>query len=873
MRGKFSKDYWIIKFSGLFDKAYYLKQYDDVRRADIDPIEHYVLYGWKEGRNPAPWFDTKFYLENNPDVANAGVNPFVHWIRWGRREGRKPSSIQTNEGFFTGSNKNRINKIRFLAKVIYEGIKKPYLVRKFFRDLKTGGIYYAIYKTKAYINRKNSLHVEQRADTNEHKNETSSCSLLIEYFNQLFENTKKLNERETFVPYKEHERINTDIKLVAFYLPQFHPIPENDEFWEKGFTEWTNVTKAVPQFLGHYQPRLPIDLGFYDLRLIDNIKRQVELAKNYGIYGFAFHHYWFGGRKVLRTPIELFLKHKEIDFKFCVHFANENWTRRWDGLDHEVLLKQEHSPEDDIAFIEDTARYFRDERYIRIKGKPLLIVYRPELFPNIKETVERWREWCHKNGIGDIYLACMHSFVHTDPREIGFDAAIDYPPNTYPLTEINEKFTIINPNYQGRILSYDELIHISKSMPKPPYKKFRGICPSWDNEARRPGRGTVVHGSTPEKYEAWLTYLLEYTENNFEPEERFIFINAWNEWAEGAYLEPDRKFGYAYLEATWRALYFFEKSRNCLIYKRLREAKKREDERFSKPETKHLDNIKIYHVSTSTLINPKSKSINKPKAVFLHAFYIDEEIHKEFVERINKIPQPCKVYISTDSDYKKKKLEEFYSDALIHEFEIRVFPNRGRDIAPLIVGFKEVMQKYDIAIHLHTKKSPHNSKEFGEAWRKYMLNQLLFNEISISNILSLFDNPKIGLVFPVEWSNIKPFYEFGSNFELVKELVKLMTKDRVNLSESVPLEFPAGSFFWFRPKALEPLLNIGLDFYHFPAEPINPDGELPHAIERVFTFSCILSGYGFVKYKISEEEERIGNSNVDEYINYIDLKT
>ncbi|AIG97130.1 Lipopolysaccharide biosynthesis protein [Archaeoglobus fulgidus DSM 8774] len=383
----------------------------------------------------------------------------------------------------------------------------------------------------------------------------AGTDILFKYFNQLMENTKKLEERPEFVPFSEHEKIDSDIKLVAFYLPQFHPIPENDLFWEKGFTEWTNVTKAVPQFLGHYQPRLPIDLGFYDLRIVDNIKRQVELAKNYGLYGFCFYVYWFGGRKILRTPLDLFYENKDIDIKFCVCWANENWTRRWDGLDDEILLKQQHSPEDDLEFIKDISKYFMDPRYIKVKGKPLLIVYRAELLPDPKSTAERWRKWCRENGIGEIYLACVHSFEHLDPREIGFDAAIDFPPNTYPLTPANEKYRIINPNYRGTIYEYDELVILSKAFKKPPYKKFRGICPGWDNEPRRPGRGTTIVNSTPEKYEDWLFTLCKYTEENFEPEERFIFINAWNEWAESAYLEPDRKYGYAYLEATWKALY------------------------------------------------------------------------------------------------------------------------------------------------------------------------------------------------------------------------------------------------------------------------------------------------------------------------------
>ena len=844
MRGKLSRAYWIIKWSGLFDKAYYLKLYDDVRKSDIDPIEHYVVHGWKEGRNPAPWFDTKYYLENNPDVASSGVNPFAHFIRWGIKEGRVPNSSW---------NRNIICKQNNFLQ----------LINKFIKDLRYNGLFYTINKMVLFLKRQKEGYQIKNSFPFSYN---TSKDLLIEYFNQLFENTKKLAERETFVPYQKHHDINTDIKLIAFYLPQFHPIPENDQFWEKGFTEWTNVTKTIPQFLGHYQPRLPIDLGFYDLRLVENIKRQVELAKNYGIYGFAFHHYWFAGKKILRTPIELFLKHKEIDFKFCVHFANENWTRRWDGLDHEILLKQEHSPEDDIAFIKDTARYFMDERYIRIKNKPLLIIYRPELFPNIKETVNRWREWCLRNGIGDIYLACMHSFVHLDPREIGFDAAIDYPPNTYPLTSYNHKFTIVNPKYQGKIYLYDDLIALSKKQKIFKYKKFRGICPSWDNEARRPGRGIVIHGSTPDKYQSWLENLIDYTRQNFTPEERFIFINAWNEWAEGTYLEPDRKHGYGYLEATYQALYFSEKRKNDKLYHKINEAKKLEN-KFSKIQTRHLKPIKILRIPNLELINPDSPSIKKKKAVFFHVHYVDDDILFDFVKRINYIPTPCHVYISTNSNYKKGKIEKIFAQECLHPFQIKIFPNRGRDIAPFLVGFREEILRYEIGCHIHTKKSLHNPKEFGYAWRNYLLQHLLCNEITVKNILTLFDNSLVGIVSPIEWSGIVDSYGWGSNFMLVCILIKLLTQDKIHINENTPLEFPAGSFFWFRTDAIKPLINLGLDFHHFPPEPSHTDGELQHAIERIFFYVSNLKGYGFIKYNIVDKP--IYNIRIDDYVEFI----
>jgi glycosyltransferase involved in cell wall biosynthesis len=385
-----------------------------------------------------------------------------------------------------------------------------------------------------------------------------------DYFHFLFEmNTKK---GEDYVSPSYQNIPVTDIKLIAFYLPQFHPIKENDEWWGKGFTEWTNVTRAVPQFIGHYQPRLPGELGFYDLRIPEIQERQIELARQYGIYGFCFHFYWFNGKTLLERPIKNFVEN--FDFPFCINWANENWTKRWDGKDNEILIAQKHLPNDDIEFIKYISKYLENKNYITIKSKPLLIIYRPALFSNPKAIAERWREWCINNGIGEIFLVATHSFEHIDPRSVGFDAVIEFPPNTFPLKGITSHFNIINPNYKGVILDYKNAIEYSRNYVKPPYKKFRGICPSWDNEARTPGRGTVLVNSTPDNCKEWLKILCHFTHNNFDLDERIIFINAWNEWAEGTYLEPDRRYGYAYLQAIADSLreYNSEKKQKKMIY-------------------------------------------------------------------------------------------------------------------------------------------------------------------------------------------------------------------------------------------------------------------------------------------------------------------
>lgn len=344
-------------------------------------------------------------------------------------------------------------------------------------------------------------------------------------------------------------------RAIAFYLPQFHPIPENDAWWGRGFTEWTNVTKAVPQFVGHEQPHLPGELGFYDLRLVDVMHRQVQLAKHYGIEGFCFHYYWFGGRRLLERPLENFVADRSIDFPFCICWANENWTRRWDGFDQDLLIGQNHSPEDDLAFIEALSGLLRDPRYIRVGGRPLIVVYRPSLLPEAKATVARWREHCRRVGIGEIVLA-MAQFDVEDPREFDFDAAIEFPPHKLAkgLEARNNELQILNPNYSGHVMAYGDIVKRAAQVDPVDYPMIRGVFPGWDNEARKPGRGYTFAFSTPEDYRNWLNLAIDYAQRHPVFGEKLVFINAWNEWAEGAYLEPDRKHGYAYLQATRDAL-------------------------------------------------------------------------------------------------------------------------------------------------------------------------------------------------------------------------------------------------------------------------------------------------------------------------------
>jgi lipopolysaccharide biosynthesis protein len=346
-----------------------------------------------------------------------------------------------------------------------------------------------------------------------------------------------------------------DVKLIAFYLPQYHPIPENDEWWGKGFTEWTNVSKAIPNFEGHYQPRLPGELGFYDLRISEVQKRQIELARNYGIYGFCFHYYWFNGKRLLERPLNQFIEAPDLNFPFCLCWANENWTRRWDGHEDEILIAQVHTEDDYLVFIRDILPHMLDNRYIRVNGKPLLIVYRASILPNPKLATEIWRSECKKVGIGDIYLVAAQTFGITDPRPFGFDAAVEFPPHNLGSTRIEKpKVQIMNPYYKGIIFDYIKAIHHLSNTNVPDYTLFKTVMPGWDNTARKQNDGYTFINSTPSAYKAWLANTIDYTRRCLPEDKQYLFINSWNEWAEGAYLEPDRFYGYAYLQATADAM-------------------------------------------------------------------------------------------------------------------------------------------------------------------------------------------------------------------------------------------------------------------------------------------------------------------------------
>lgn len=613
-----------------------------------------------------------------------------------------------------------------------------------------------------------------------------------------------------FVP-KTTERIAVErspIKAIAYYLPQFHPIPENDAWWGEGFTEWTNVTKAVPQYLGHYQPHLPIDVGFYDLRLIETLEKQARLADWYGIGGFCFHYYWFSGKRLLERPIDQYLASKTIKLPFCFCWANENWTRRWDGQENEVLISQKYSPEDDVAFIEALFPAFRDARYIRHGGKPVLIVYRVSQIPDPKATANRWRQRCREAGIGEIYLIAARSFEITDPRPYGFDAAIEFPPHQISASNITHQIALLNPHFRGNIYNYEELADGYASQRTRGYPLIKTVCPGWDNEARRPGAGHIFHGSSPGAYAAWFKRSVAYAaeqaaaDTDYPP---FVFINAWNEWAEGAHLEPDRRYGYAYLHATGNV----------------------------------LRDLYIASEEVSELVGSSTSRFEKKNdtLVMVHIHY--EELIGEIVDTISKL-NGVDVTISAGRAVSEKSIRYLLDN--LPGARIELFDNRGRDLAPFLHQLRFAREQgYRHACKVHSKKSP--QRHDGERLRRHAFDDLIGSQaIFDKNKKRLEDDPTLGMLAPS--GSLLSLADPPRNVLNRRWLGYLFQQlDVQALAQTYDCHFIAGSMFWFRVDALRLVAALELPTEMFEYEVGQVDGTLAHALERVLVVAAGKAGF------------------------------
>ena len=512
----------------LFDPGWYLSENPDVAKAGAEPLHHYVTKGWREGRSPHPLFDVRYYLRQAPKLAQMGIEPLAHFLEGGAQEGLKPNPL-FDPAWYTGFNRHSMAPgDNPLTHYVTRGWKEGCDPSPSFNI---------------------SLYVKANPEV---RNEDP----LVHYLRPSFSKPPNLMPDISVEPPDPNIKPpETDVKAIALYLPQFHRIPENDLWWGEGFTEWTNVRQGRPQFWGHYQPHIPHpDIGYYDLSDPGVMEKQAQMARQVGIHGFCFYYYWFNGRRLLEMPTDRFLASGKPDFPFCFCWANENWTRRWDGQEQEVLMGQHHSYESDERFIRDMLPAFRDRRYIRINGRPLLAIYRPGLLPDPKATFAHWREVCRNEGLGEIYLIGFKAFRFRDPEPLGMDAAAEFVTHHHEVAKSTcAEFSAFN-GFDGKIFDYRKVSENILNRPTGNFTLFRQVMPGWDNTARRKEHGVIFARSDPQLYCRWLQRVALQTRRYANPDERLIFINSWNEWAEGAHLEPDERYGYAWLNATRLAL-------------------------------------------------------------------------------------------------------------------------------------------------------------------------------------------------------------------------------------------------------------------------------------------------------------------------------
>jgi len=514
----------------------------------------------------------------------------------------------------------------------------------------------------------------------------------------------------------------------------------------------------------------------------------MRLARAYGIGALCFYHYWFAGKPLLEAPVAHWLADPLLDLPICLCWANESWSRRWDGHADEVLIAQQHSPEDDLAFIAAVAPYLRDPRYLRVDGKPLLLVYRPGLLPDAAGTAARWRGWCREHGIGEIALACVQGFERPDPRAIGFDAAVEFPPNLATPANITARQRLLNPDYRGQVLDWRVLAREVADRAMPDYPLYPGVNAGWDNEPRRNGRGRVYAHASPRGYRDWLEHTITRRASKLPATQRLVFINAWNEWAEGAVLEPDARLGHAWLEANRRAL---------------------------------------QSAAGQAPADARACAV-------IHAWYPD--LLGGMLEAVKASGIAWRVVVTTAPE--RAAAVRACLAAHAPEAELAVFPNRGRDVLPFLhVANRLLDEGVELVLKLHTKRSTH--RRDGEAWRGELLERLLAPSRAQAIVKAFGAAPDLGLV--AAEGHVQPLsYYWGGNRDTVDLLGVLLGIPAPDPDRD---QFIAGSMFWARLEALRPLLDAHLDPWRFEEEAGQVDGTFAHAIERIIALAAQAAGF------------------------------
>ena len=618
----------------------------------------------------------------------------------------------------------------------------------------------------------------------------------------IIDNDNQLSEFENNINYSVFK---SDVKPIALYLPLFYENNKNNLSVEGQTIGWTNIKKCKSLFKGHHQPRIPGDninyLDYYNSFNITVIKKQVELAKMHGIYGFAIYYYWFCGKKVLEKPLDLYSSNKKINFPFLLIWVNNNLNNKLEREKEDIFCKTTDIEVYSQLFIKDIEKYLTDYRYIKINNKPLLGIYETYDLSNLNQTIKKFREKSKEYGIGEIFiLVCLNNNETNNILNSQlFDGAFDFPPH-HSLGNFKIRFK--NTSIYNELIYKNIKYNYSNSKN---FSFFRCSMLQWDNCPVK-NNSEIYDYYSPEQFYFINKIIIDWTKKHYDKENRFFFINSWNNWYKGSYLEPDQKYGYASINSLSKAIF----------------------------------NLNYIELNNFSNLNNNSKI-----AIQAHLFY--EDLIFDIINITNNIPVKFDLFISVCSKYVKEIVEQYIiKNSKANFIEIKIFSNKGRDVLPFIIQMKNVIQKYKYICHIHSKKSLVSN--FGDEWRNYLYLNLLGNKKIISEILTEFEkNNKLGLIFA------EPFYKILTNLgkTIIDPNIKYMNYIIKNISPKYRVsqnyfDFPEGNMFWAKIEAIYQIFEMNIE-KRVSKENGKLDLTIIHGIERIWIYLAKINGFFYKK--------------------------
>lgn len=696
--------------------------------------------------------------------------------------------------------------------------------------------------------------------------------------------------------------------LVAFYLPQFYRTESNNRWWGEGFTEWTNVSKARPVFNSHHQPQIPGELGFYDTTHPKTIPEQVSLAKSHGIGAFCFYNYWFSGERLLEKPLEIFVESIK-DFPFMVCWANENWTKNWDGGNREILIEQRYTDGWEEEYVKSIAFALGAKNYLTRNSRPVIAIYKPADMPNPKQSIAKIRQSVEDLGFENPFILSVKTNEFDWESDLGVDGVIDFPPLGYgPNSETSRPASCLG-EFSGKFYDYGLAALHGAAIESAKVKLFHGIMPGWDNTARRQNDSSIFLNSSPTLFKHWLTVLrMKAREAQVgDGTQEYIFINAWNEWAEGAVLEPSRKFARGYLEAIIESRDMAQSLRSSGEAVDLLEATISITNSYSNQLLTTQENgirtgfrffralaaeanarnvkkafsllsvqgtrVNFFRILFRAVRNvanariswePKSfvkervkelnPGISAKLAVSIHIYY--DEFLDRAITVMNTFPIKADFFITVANESQRSSILEKTNASV--ELSVKISENRGRNFGPMLVEYGGIFQQYEYLIHLHSKMSRHTDPEIASKWSMSGWNLLGTGGSLIQRAINLLaDNKDISVVYPSSHKVVPPAsFAWHSNLQIAKDFCQKQNIEFVDKQ----FPFPAGGMFALRVADYPEIFSRVWTYEDFPKEIGQLDGTMQHVIERLIGYIPNRKGkkqaaYFFEKDRFSTDTE------------------